>query len=99
MLTKHKERESNVISALTVRSQFGRILKRVDEEDRSYVIERRGMPKAIILSIKDYVRLAAPEPEILRVIGEESRRKRTNKLSMRKIDALINKVRKVDAAS
>ncbi len=99
MLAKYKKRESSILSALTARSQFGRILKRVDEEDRSYIIEKRGMPKAILLSIKDYVRLAAPEPEILRAIGEESRRKRTNKLSMRKIDALIREVRRGDAAS
>jgi len=34
------------------------------------VIEKRGMPKAVLLSIRDYVCLAAPEPEVLRVIGK-----------------------------
>jgi hypothetical protein len=38
------------------------------------VIEKRGTPKAVLLGIRDYVKLAAPAPEVLRVIGEESER-------------------------
>ena len=53
------------------------------------MIEKRGAPKAVLLSIRDYVRLAAPEPEVLRVIGEESRRKETDKLTSRRIDQII----------
>jgi hypothetical protein len=41
---------------------------------------------AVLLSIRDYVRLVAPEPEVLRVIGEESRRKEMDKLASRRID-------------
>jgi len=44
---------------------------------------RRGSPKAIVLSVADYIKLAAPEPEILRAVGEESKRKGTDRLSMR----------------
>jgi hypothetical protein len=39
------------------------------------------------------VRLAAPEPEVLRVIGEESRRKGTDKLSSAQIDRVIKAAR------
>ena len=60
---------------------------------RSLVIEKRGTPKAVLLSIRDYVRLAAPEPEVLRAIGEESRRKGTDKLSSRQIDQVIKAAR------
>jgi PHD/YefM family antitoxin component YafN of YafNO toxin-antitoxin module len=65
----------------------------VEEEQRSLVIEKRGAPKAVLLSIRDYVRLAAPEPEVLRVIGEESRRNGTDKLSSREIDRIIKATR------
>src|SRR5260370_22830460 len=58
-----------VVSALHARSNFGKLLRRVEEERRSLVIEKRGTPRAVLLSIKDYVRLAAPEPEVLRVTG------------------------------
>ena len=84
---------SNVISALTARSQFGQILDQVDKQRRSFVIEKRGSPKAILLGIEDYIRLAAPEPEILISLGEASRRRGTDKLTMRQIDKVIKAAR------
>jgi prevent-host-death family protein len=69
-----------VVSALHARANFGKLLRRVEDERRSLVIEKRGTPKAVLLSIRDYVRLAAPEPEVLKLIGEESRRKGTDRL-------------------
>ena len=48
----------------------------------------------ILLSIRDYVRLAASEPEVLRAIGEESRRKGTASLTSRQIDRIIQAARK-----
>ncbi len=82
-----------VVSALRARTNFGKLLRRVEDERRSLVIEKRGTPKAVLLSIRDYVRLAAPEPEVLRVIGEESQRKGTDKLSSRQIDQVIKAAR------
>ncbi|SPF42691.1 Prevent-host-death family protein [Candidatus Sulfopaludibacter sp. SbA4] len=82
-----------VVSALSVRTGLGKLLRRVEDEHRSLVIEKRGAPKAVLLSIRDYVRLAAPEPDVLRVIGEESRRKGTDKLTSRQIDQVIKSTR------
>lgn len=82
-----------VISALRARTQFGEVLRRVEKERRSLVIEKRGIPRAVLLSLQEYVRLAAPEPGILRRIGEESKRKGTDKLTSREIDAEIRAVR------
>ncbi len=85
--------DSIVVSALTIRTGFGKLLRRVEDEHRSLVIEKRGTPKAVLLSIRDYVRLAAPEPEVLKLIGEESRRKGTDKLTSRQIDQVIKATR------
>jgi prevent-host-death family protein len=85
--------ESIVVSALRARANFGKLLRRVEDESRSLVIEKRGAPKAVLLSIRDYVRLASPEPEVLRVIGEESKRKGTDTLSSRRIDQVIKATR------
>lgn len=85
--------ESIVVSALRARTGFGKMLRRVEDEHRSLVIEKRGRPKAVLLSIRDYVRLAAPEPEVLRIIGEESKRKGTDKLTSRQIDQAIKAAR------
>lgn len=84
---------SNVISALTARSQFGQILDEVDKQRRSFVIEKRGSPKAILLGIQDYIRLAAPEPEVLKSLGEASIRRGTDKVTMRQIDRVIKAAR------
>src|SRR5271169_4310913 len=82
-----------VVSALSARSNFGRLLRRVDDERRSLVIEKRGIPRAVLLSIRDYVKLAAPEPEVLRIIGEESERNGASKLTSRQIDRIIKATR------
>jgi hypothetical protein len=57
------------------------------------VIKKRGAPKGVLLSIHAYVRLRAPKPEVLRVIGEESRRKGTDMLTSRRIDRIIKAAR------
>jgi prevent-host-death family protein len=83
------QNDGPVISALQARANFGRLLRLVEKERRSLVIEKRGTPKAVLLGIREYVRLAAPEPEILRIIGEESQRKGTDRLTSRQIDRAI----------
>jgi prevent-host-death family protein len=82
-----------VVSALSARSNFGKLLRRVDDERRSLIIEKRGIPRAVLLSVRDYVKLAAPEPEVLRIIGEESERNGASKLTSRQIDRIINDAR------
>jgi len=82
-----------VVSALRARANFGKILDRLEDESQSLVIEKRGTPRAVLLSLRDYVKLAAPEPEILRIIGEESKRKGTTSLTSPQIDRAIKAAR------
>jgi prevent-host-death family protein len=88
---------SIVVSALQARSKFGKLLSRVENERRSLVIQKRGVARAVLVSIQEYVRLAAPEPEVLRIIGEESVRKGTSALGSRRINQLIRATRKKSA--
>ncbi len=88
-----KNNSTLAVSALNMRTGFGRLLRRVEDEHRSLVIEKRGTPRAVLLSIRDYVRLAAPEPEVLRIIGEESKRKGTGELTSSQIDQVIKNAR------
>src|SRR5580692_1037969 len=82
-----------VVSAVHARANFGKLLRRVDDDRQSLIIEKRGSPKAVLLSICDYVKLAAPEPEVLRVIGEESERNGTSTMSSREINQIIKATR------
>jgi len=88
-----EKNENIVVSALNARTNFGRLLRRIEDERRSLVIEKRGIPRAVLLSIRDYVRLAAPEPEVLAILGEESKRNRTDRLTSRQIDRIIKAAR------
>jgi prevent-host-death family protein len=88
-----RKRDPLVVSALHARSNFGRLLRRVDVERRSLVIEKRGTPTAVLLSLQDYVKLAAPEPEVLKIIGDEATKSRTNALSSRRIDEIVKAAR------
>jgi prevent-host-death family protein len=92
-MPKPARSDSIVVSALRARTNFGNLLRRVEDERRSLVIEKRGTPRAVLLSIRDYVRLAAPEPEVLRILGEESEAKGTDKLSSRQVDTIIRQTR------
>jgi prevent-host-death family protein len=82
-----------VVSALNARENFGKLLDQVDLERRSTIIEKRGAPKAVLLSIRDYVRLAAPEPEVLQILGDEAERSGASALTSRQIDQVIKAVR------
>lgn len=94
MATVTRDRKTTmVVSVLDARTNLGKLLDRVDEERGSLVIEKRGAPKAVLISLRDYVRLAAPEPEILRILGEESERNGTDTLTSRQIDKIIKAAR------
>jgi prevent-host-death family protein len=54
---RNGKNETLVVSALRAPANFGKLLRRVEDERRSLVIEKRGTPKAVLLSIRDYVRL------------------------------------------
>ena len=82
-----------VVDAPGARANFGKPLRDAQDERRSPAIEKRGAPKAALLSVRDSVRLAAPEPDVLTVIGEESRRNGTDTLSSRKIDRIVKATR------
>ena len=87
-----KDRQHRSFSA-ECGANFGKLLDRVADERGSLVIEKRGTPNAVLLSICDYGKLATPEPEVLRIIGEESKRNGTNKMTQRQIDQEIKAYR------
>ncbi|MEI9980202.1 MAG: type II toxin-antitoxin system Phd/YefM family antitoxin [Edaphobacter sp.] len=88
-----KRNDSIVVSALNARSNFGKLLRRIDVERRSLVIEKRGTPAAVLLNIRDYVKLAAPEPEVLKIIGDEARQSGKSAITSRQIDQVIKATR------
>ena len=87
----------NIVSALSARTQFGQILRRASQKNERFIVDRRGEPQVIIMSIKDYIDTIAPAPVWLKEIWAESRRKGTDKITIRQINAEIAAYRKEQA--
>jgi len=85
---------TNVVSALTARTQLGQIIKRATKNNERFVVDRRGEPSVIIMSVKDYVDTIAPAPKWLKDIQAEAKRKGLDKLKMRDINRVIAGVRR-----
>lgn len=92
-MAKSQRDNTIIVTALRARTSFGKLLRRVEDERRSLIIEKRGTPRAVLLSIRDYVRLAAPEPQILKLLGSESKAKGTDRLTSTQIDRVIKAAR------
>ena len=80
---------TNIISALTARTQLGQIIARASRGKERFVVDRRGEPAVVIMGVRDYVETIAPAPAWLKAIRAEAKRKGLNKLNMRQIDAEI----------
>jgi len=68
---------------------FCTLLRRVEDEHRSLVIDKRGTRQGI----RNYTRLAGPGTEVISFIAEESKRKGTHKQTSRDIDQEIKAAR------
>lgn len=87
-------RRSNIVSALTARTQFGQIMRRATQNRERFVVDRRGEPQVIIMSVEDYVDTIAPPPDWLQDLWAASKRRGTDKLTARQIDLIIGKARR-----
>jgi prevent-host-death family protein len=84
---------TNVVSALTARTQFGQIIKRATQKNERFVVGRRGEPSVVIMSMKDYMDTFAPAPEELHAMQATARRTGANKLSPGQINKIVAAVR------
>ena len=85
---------TNVISAVTARTQLGQILKRAGQGDERFLVDRRGEPAVIIMSIRDYIKNIAPPSIATAAIRMDAKSKGTSKLSVRELDRVIATVRR-----
>ncbi len=86
---------AKVVPALTARTQFGQILRRVKQNKERFVVDRRGEPQAVIMSVEEYLKkfLKRP-PAALAALRREARAKRLDQLSLREINLEIARTRR-----
>jgi prevent-host-death family protein len=85
---------TKVVSALTARTQLGAIMQRARENQERFIVDRRGEPQVVILSVEDYFRNVVKQPASLIRLQEEAKKRRLDKLSMNAIDREIRRMRK-----
>ncbi len=93
-MKKASHTRTNVVSALTARTQFGQIMRRAAAKNERFLVDRRGQPTVIIMSVDDYMETFAPEPDWLANIRKKSKQRGTDKLSMAQINSLVSEVRR-----
>ena len=85
---------TNVVSALTARTQLGQIIKRATRNHERFVVGRRGEPSIVIMGIQDYLKTFAPTPKEMVAMQETARKNGVNKLKAGQINRIISTVRK-----
>jgi len=69
-------------------------MDRAVENNERFVVERRGEPAAVIMSVQDFIRTTAPPPDWLEKAWNGARKRGLNKLSVSDIDAEISSYRR-----
>jgi len=77
------------VDAHLARTQFRQIMDRAIENNERFVVERRGEPAVVIMSVQDFVRTASPPPDWLEKAWTGAKRRGLDKLTAQDIDAEI----------
>src|ERR1051325_260502 len=77
------------VDAHLARTQFGQIMDRAVENNERFVVERRGEPAVVIMSVQDFIRTAAPPPDWLEKAWAGAKKRGLDTLTPADIDAEI----------
>jgi prevent-host-death family protein len=82
------------VDAHVARTQFGQIMNRAVENNERFVVDRRGEPAVVIMSVADFVKTVAPPPKWLEKAWAGAKRRGLDKLTAQEIDAEIKAYRR-----
>ena len=82
------------IDAHIARTQFGQTMDLATRDNQRFVVDRRGEPAVVIMSVQDFIRTVAPPPDWLEKARAGARRRGLDKLSSEDIDAEIKAYRR-----
>ena len=83
-----------IVPALSARTQFGQILKRVKQNKERFVVDKRGEAQAIIISIEEYIRVFGKPITVVEELRAEAKAKGLDRLTLRNINKEIRLARK-----
>jgi prevent-host-death family protein len=82
------------IDAHVARTQFGQIMDLVTKNNERFIVDRRGAPAVVIMSVQDFIRTAAPPPDWLEKAWSGAKQRGLDKLNPADIDAEITAYRR-----
>ncbi|MBZ5678260.1 MAG: type II toxin-antitoxin system Phd/YefM family antitoxin [Acidobacteriia bacterium] len=85
---------TKVISTTKASAQLDQLIRKANRQKTRFMVGKPGEAAGVLVGIEDYIRTFAPEPKVLKMIGEQSKKKGTDKLTMRQIDREIAAYRK-----
>ena len=87
------------IDAHMARTQLGQVIDRAVEYNERFIVDRRGEPVVVILSVQDYLASVPSAPEWLREAWAGAKKSDLERLTMEEIDAKINALRREKRAA
>jgi hypothetical protein len=74
------------IDAHIARTQFGQIMDLATKNNERFIVDRRGEPAVVIMSVQDFIRTAAPLPDWLEKAWTGAKQGGLDKLTPADID-------------
>src|SRR5919199_1813736 len=88
------------IDAHVARTQLGQIMELASKNNDRFVVDRRGEPTVVIMSVQDFIRTAAPPPDWLQKTWAGAKRRGLDAMPLEEVNAEIDAARREkDAAS
>src|SRR5713101_10087355 len=77
------------IDAHIARTQFGHIMDLAVKNNERFIVDRRGEPAVVIMSVQDFIRTAAPPPDWLAKAWAGAKRRGLDALTLDEINAEV----------
>ena len=78
------------IDAHIARTQFGQLMDLATKNNQRFIVDRRGEPAVVIMSVRDFIRTAVPPPDWLEKAWTDAKQRGLDKLAPAEIDAEIH---------
>ena len=77
------------IDAHIARTQFGQLMDLAVDNNERFIVDRRGEPAVVIMSVQDFIRTAAPPPDWLTKAWAGAKRRGLDAVTPDEINAEI----------
>ncbi len=87
------------IDAHIARTQFGQIMDLATKNNERFVVDRRGEPSVVIMSVQDFIRTVAPPPDWLQQAWTSAKQRGLDAMTLDEINAEVDAYRREKKAA